>query len=203
MESLESRCNRLEDYISTGRLLRHEWSAVRDGKQYACLLAALSPEVLDYAKDGPGALDVTDVTEVTDSCPVDLMPKWMADLTVWIDDGGTGEVWPDVIRRFAATIRKSRTPVTWARAEREIKKTLLRMWASGPSTDHEMENRVRRAAHMIDRDLPFTEEFMTTLPFAVRMIVKGKLSAAVSHGYLETTADKAIDAVLTTLEMVV
>ena len=71
------------------RLIRKSWVGTdAQGRETLCLLAALSPEVA-------ATYDAAD-------CPATVMPKWLARLTPWIDDAGSEEAWPAMIRRYAA-----------------------------------------------------------------------------------------------------
>jgi hypothetical protein len=84
--------DRLQTFISEGRLIRNRWAGKDDdGRETACLLAALYPPC---GKE-----------ESATACPAALMPPWLASLTVWIDDSGTPEKWPGHVRRYAAVIR--------------------------------------------------------------------------------------------------
>jgi hypothetical protein len=80
---------KLNQFIAEGRLIRNDWTGIDDhGRETACLLAAVSPEVTD---DGnPGA------------CPADIMPQWLAHLTPWMDDAGSEEAWLPMVKRYAA-----------------------------------------------------------------------------------------------------
>ena len=83
---------RLETYHREGRLIRHAWTGTDDqGREAACLLAALVPEC--------GAKESSSV------CPASVLPPWLAHLTPWIDDAGTAEAWPGVVTRYVAILR--------------------------------------------------------------------------------------------------
>jgi hypothetical protein len=96
----------LETLIAEGRLIRDDWTGIdAQGRETACLLAALSPEV-GKAQD-PSV------------CPADVMPQWLAHLTPFIDDAGTLEQWPLVLRRYAGLVSRWSvlTPVDWHRLD--------------------------------------------------------------------------------------
>lgn len=85
MTSLE----KLNQYIEEGRLIRKKWvSSDAQGRETACILAALSPEVADKG--------------YADACPADIMPLWLAHLTPWMDDDGSEEAWLPMVKRYAA-----------------------------------------------------------------------------------------------------
>ena len=75
--------------LEAGTLIRKAWTGTDEhGRATACLLAALAPEC--------GA------AESAASCPADVMPAWLASLTVFIDDSGSLTSWPGHVRRYAA-----------------------------------------------------------------------------------------------------
>ena len=85
----EERINRLDDFIARDAVIRGKWT---DGQERACLLAALSPE----------AGEREDAT----ACPASVMPAWLAYLTPSLDDKGSVEAWPSMVRRYAALARR-------------------------------------------------------------------------------------------------
>jgi hypothetical protein len=79
----------LNQYIAEGRLLRNEWTGTdKHGWEAACLLAALSPEVARFGD--------------SHACPANIMPKWLAHLTPWMDDEGSDDAWLGMVKRYAA-----------------------------------------------------------------------------------------------------
>ncbi len=81
----QQRIENLNRHIEGGTLVRNRWG---DGRDRACLLAAMSPE----CAESESAMD----------CPASVMPKWLAELTPWMDDNGSEEAWPQMVRRYAA-----------------------------------------------------------------------------------------------------
>jgi len=81
----EQRIENLNRHIEGGTLVRNRWG---DGRDRACLLAAMSPECAE--------------SESPMDCPASVMPKWLAELTPWMDDDGSEEAWPHMVRRYAA-----------------------------------------------------------------------------------------------------
>lgn len=98
--SMTERCDRLDAAIRDGRLIRNAWTV---GENRVCLLAALSPECA--------------VTERSTDCPAEVAPRWLAELTPWIDDNGSDRAWPAMVRRYAAVARRwhALTPEAWER----------------------------------------------------------------------------------------
>ena len=91
--TMQERCDRLDAMIAEGRVLRGAWvRRDNDGRERACLLAALSPEC--GAERTPGA------------CPADVMPRWLAEMVPSIDDSGSADAWPEMVRRFASLARR-------------------------------------------------------------------------------------------------
>jgi len=84
--------DRLEIYHQQGRLIRRAWTSTdAQGRETACLLAALVPEC--------------GVMESADSCPASVLPPWLANLTPWLDDAGTAAAWPGFVARYVAVLR--------------------------------------------------------------------------------------------------
>lgn len=116
-ETMQSRCTRLDLYIAQGRLIRDKW---RDtdarGRELACLLVALVPEVMDEDHGDP------------DRCPADVMPTWLAHMTPNLDDAVSDAAWPNVIRRYAALAHRWHVldPAGWRRAEYRVREACVR-----------------------------------------------------------------------------
>ena len=83
------RLNRLDTMMQEGRIIRRAWTYGRDR---ACLLAALSPEV--------------GRAESASACPAEVMPAWLAHLTPWLDDAPSEETWPGIVQRYAGLARR-------------------------------------------------------------------------------------------------
>lgn len=80
--------SRLRAHIEAGTLVRNKWTGTdAQGRETACLLAAMVPKC---GEEGSA-----------DACPADVMPRWLAHLTPWIDDAGSAEAWPGVVQRYA------------------------------------------------------------------------------------------------------
>ena len=97
---------RLDSFIADGRLIRRNWTGTdAAGRETACLLAALSPEV---AKEHDPA-----------ACPANIMPSWLAHLTPWIDDRGSLAAWPEMVRRYASLAHRWHvlSPSAWNRLD--------------------------------------------------------------------------------------
>lgn len=89
------RLRRLSLFIKEGRILRGEWVAIHDGRERACLLAALAPEVAS-----------TNAFFGIDRCPASLMPMWLASITPDLDDRVSKSWWPTFLRLYAKTLRR-------------------------------------------------------------------------------------------------
>jgi hypothetical protein len=62
---------RILAHLHEGRLVQNEWHSVAEkGRDLACLLGAISPDIDDFRK-----------------CPASVMPEWLASLTVSMFDG--------------------------------------------------------------------------------------------------------------------
>jgi hypothetical protein len=110
MNVLHANTTRLDQYISEGRVIRGDWTGTdAQGRETACLLAALSPEVAEQ--------------QDAVACPATTLPAWFACLTPWIDDAGTIEHWPGVVNRYAALARRWHvlTDEQWSALEVDVK----------------------------------------------------------------------------------
>lgn len=86
--SYEDRMGSLRRHIKQGTLIRGAFTSEDlKGRETACLLAAMSPEVAG--------------SEEPDSCPAHVMPVWLAELTPNIDDNGTDKHWFSMVGRYA------------------------------------------------------------------------------------------------------
>ncbi len=81
--------DRLDQFIREDRLIRKSWGTINDR---ACLLVALGGD---------------EVIKHPEACPASILPEWLAYLTPWIDDAGTDERWPEVVRTYARLVRAS------------------------------------------------------------------------------------------------
>ena len=103
----------LQTLIEENRIIRSEWRGYdAQGRETACLLAAMSPAVVDDASQ----------------CPADVMPPWLAHLTPWIDDAGTVEHWPKVVRAYADVAARWHVldAAAWHRLDYECRVITLR-----------------------------------------------------------------------------
>jgi hypothetical protein len=90
--NIEYRVERLNTFINEDRIIRGEWTGTDEqGRETACLLAALAPEVVEA--EGEWA------------CPANIMPSWFAYLTPWMDDNASDTEWHRTVRRYAACRR--------------------------------------------------------------------------------------------------
>jgi hypothetical protein len=88
-ERIEDRIERLQTYVDEGRILRGSWTGTdARGRETACLLAALSPEVGEE--------------ERASACPAHVMPGWLARLTPMLDDETSEGYWPEFVRAYAS-----------------------------------------------------------------------------------------------------
>ena len=71
-------------HLAAGTLLRGYWG---DGHERACWLSALAP--------------VTASRRSASACPAEIMPEWLAHLTMRMDDLGSDGVWHETATRYA------------------------------------------------------------------------------------------------------
>jgi hypothetical protein len=104
--NIESRVERLHTLINEDRIIRNEWTGTDEqGRETACLLAALSPEAGEAEDAG--------------ACPASVMPEWLVHLTPWVDDYSSEAAWPRMVRRYAACAARwsSLDDAAWRRVE--------------------------------------------------------------------------------------
>jgi hypothetical protein len=114
MIDFDERYDRLDMYIAEDRLIRGAWMGAANGRETACLLTALSPEVGERL--------------TASACPSELMPAWMAYVTVWLNDSGSHEAWPGMVRRYATLARRWHvlTPEAWQRLDYAVRGLCVR-----------------------------------------------------------------------------
>ena len=102
----DKRLERFDAMVDEGRIIRRRWTGTDgQGRELACLLAALSPEVGE----------AQDASE----CPGDIMPEWLAFITPSIDDGVSGGYWPEMVERYRKCAHRwhALDDAAWRRAE--------------------------------------------------------------------------------------
>jgi hypothetical protein len=100
--------------INEGRVIRRKWTDTDSaGRELACLLAAISPEVAETSDPA--------------RCPATIMPAWLAYLTPWMDDCGSDAAWPGMIRRYADLAARWHvlTDEKWSRLELTAKRIIV------------------------------------------------------------------------------
>lgn len=134
--------DRLDSFILQDRLIRKSWGST---KARACLLVALAG---DQVIEDPGA------------CPASILPAWLAHLTPWIDDAGSIERWPEVVRTYARLVRASAhlTEDQWTRLDYTARAIFVR-----EAGTHRYAEVCERVALLCDRaangDQPIREEW--------------------------------------------
>tara|TARA_R110000868_G_scaffold406061_2_gene686173 strand:- start:1604 stop:2245 length:642 start_codon:yes stop_codon:yes gene_type:complete len=116
---------RLSAYIAEGRLVRNAWTGTgtgAEGRETACLLAAMSPDVARARDAG--------------ACPAEIMPAWLAHLTPWMDDAGSVDAWPAMVRRYASLASRWHvlSPAAWDRLDYRCR--LIAVEEAGRQYDH-------------------------------------------------------------------
>lgn len=105
--NINERFDRLDAYIRENRILRSRWSDLdADGREHACLIVALAPEV-----GAQGAVA---------QCPADVIPAWLAYLTPALDDGVSMAAWPEIVQKYARVVRMGATTLDdagWRRVQ--------------------------------------------------------------------------------------
>lgn len=139
---IASRVERLNEMIREDRIIRDGWAGTDEqGRETACLLAALSPEVGKW--------------ERAESCPAEVMPEWFAHMTPWIDDNGSEAEWPRVVRRYAACAARWHTldEAAWRRVEIATRRVSV-VEAMRHTNKESVLNACRGVLAWLDADMP-------------------------------------------------
>ena len=170
--TLESRIQRLNEMMEEGRIIRNDWvSSDEQGRETACLLAALSPEVAE--------------AETASACPASLMPEWFAHLTPWMDDHSSATEWPQMIRRYAACANQWHTldEASWRRVEISARRAVVEE-AMRHTFDEQVLDSCRQVLVWLDADMPES-------PHAA---VKATEAAGAARAAAKSAAEKAAKA---------
>ncbi len=140
--NIEDRVERLNVMIREDRITRREWSGYdAQGREMACLLAALSPEAGSVGR--------------VEACPAEVMPLWFARLTPWIDDQGSAAEWPRTVRRYAACAARwsALDDAAWRRVEVAARRATV-VEAMGHTTDERVLDACHGVLVWLDDDMP-------------------------------------------------
>lgn len=177
--------------LSAGTLIRRSWTGTdAQGRETACMLAALVP--------------VCGAKQSAAACPADVMPAWLAELTPWIDDAGTLDHWPAVVRRYADLASRWHilTPLAWRKLDFATRAICVREALTHVTVD---DWGVRAAC---DRVLVLLDEAARTgdLPAAARAARAWAAEAAraaaaeAEEAWAAAASDRIIDATLDAIE---
>ena len=114
----------LQKMIAEKRITRRQWTGTdAQGRSTACLLAAMHPPC--------GTKKSASV------CPASLMPQWMAELTLWIDDSPSDGRWWSIVERYGAIAQRfpELDEKRWDRASYRVGAAILRI--AMPAADDE------------------------------------------------------------------
>ena len=114
----KTRFDLLNKAIEEDRVIRWAWRLDADR---ACLLITLAPEM-----HSPG---MTYGDTLSRPCPSGFLPDWLTRLTPTLDDCGTAEAWPGMIRRYAKVVGRAALTLkshTWDRIYFQFLTRLLR-----------------------------------------------------------------------------
>lgn len=140
--NIESRVERLHTLINEDRIIRNDWVGLDEqGRETACLLAALSPEVVKHRN--------------ASACPAELMPEWLAHLTPWVDDYSSEAEWPRMVRRYAACAARwsSLDDAAWRRVEIAARRASV-VEAMSHTTEERVLDVNRAVLAWLDDDMP-------------------------------------------------
>ena len=151
----QARIDNLKNMLSANRIIRGTWHAADPfGRECMCLLAALAPE----AAEKKSCLVV----------PETVMPQWLAQLTVWMNDLGTTEAWPLMIKRYVELAEQWHTlkPIAWKRAEVRVRRAVIvnvQQFAEREVTRKLCEHGVTLFDRVLAREYPLHREWHSFL----------------------------------------
>lgn len=97
----ETRFDRLDTFISEGRIARETWGSPGGPKETACPIRALVPELRRCRiEEGKWGYDLGSV-------PSGLMPRWIAGLTVSCNDNTSETGWSAWLPRYSRVMRRA------------------------------------------------------------------------------------------------
>lgn len=188
---MAARIGRLDLFRAEGRLLRHKWTGTdAQGRETACLLAALSPEVAKSERAG--------------DCPAEVMPAWLAHMTQWIDDAVSDAAWPDIIKRYGGLARRWHvlSPEAWRRAEYGARVAAVRE-AMRHTTDAAVLaacEGVLRVIEPVARGQPLDEEARQAAAAAEAAAAAAAEAARWAAAAARWAADRLVTAILDIIE---
>lgn len=172
---------RLNKAIEEGTLIRNAWTGTDEqGRHTACLLAAMVPECGECRSSG--------------ACPAEVMPAWLATLTPWIDDAGSAEAWPAMVRRYAAVAARWHvlSSADWLRVEYAVRALIVR-----EAIRHTTEPAALAAC---ERVAVLCEGVASGGAVDDEAFRSARVAAAEAAGAAAAEADRIIDATLGVLE---
>ena len=133
----ETRFDRLDTFISEGRIARETWGSPGGPKETACPIRALVPELRRFrVEEGKWGYDVGSV-------PSDLMPRWVAGLTVACNDNTNEAVWSAWLPRYSRVMRSagSLNSEEWGQVYQSFLITIAETVARGAAPLTELQTR--------------------------------------------------------------
>ena len=129
-------------FARDGRLIQNAWHGEREGRELACLLGAIGPEV-----------------KSPEDCPASVMPAWLAHLLPTLFDGVRPERAADFGLRFAAALRVK--PVADAVRDRWLVRVVE--FARAAAADADAAEEAARAAARAARTKAYETMFNSLL----------------------------------------
>jgi hypothetical protein len=177
---MNERIERLNTMVDEGRVIRNAWTGLDEqGRETACLLAALSPEAGE--------------AEDAEACPASVMPTWFANLTPWIDDEASDTEWHRTVHRYAACAARWSTldNAAWRRVEIASRRASV-VEAMSHTIDERVLNVSRVVLVWLDEDMPEQpRDALWETVVAVRAS-RAEVSAAVSLVVAKMSGEAAV-----------
>ncbi len=136
--TLENRFDRLDKFIAEGRIARGTWGSDHGPQETACPIRALVPELRRFPVTGESwgyALNTV---------PSEIMPVWVAGLTVTTNDNVSEENWSEWINRYSQTMRRAAPALSaedWSHVHQSFLLTIAETVGRGVTPLTEMQTR--------------------------------------------------------------
>jgi len=145
--TLETRFDRLDTFISEGRIAREAWGSDRGPIETACLIRALVPELRRFrGEEGKWGYDIGTV-------PSALMPRWVAGLTIACNDNTSETGWSSWLPRYSRVMRRAVGLEDWGCVYQSFLIAIAETVARGatPLTDLQIRSIAEMKAAALDK----------------------------------------------------
>jgi hypothetical protein len=177
---IAERFDNLDTMIKKKKIIRWKW---KDEKGRVCLLAAISPECAESGWD---------------SCPAELVPKWLAAITVRIDDQTSRSEWRDIVNEYARSVRAGAENLNkkgWERVKARFVVSLVQMIEDAYGADKNTRKVKALCRRILRGEKPRRAEWYISAAFPWKHDGEWSLSWLALAGSGDYSMNAAVDAV--------